>query len=235
MLERLAREADARRASAATSHATASTTGAACRRGTVCRSRSRRICRSMPAAPSARSRPSAAQDPIDTRLRLPDRGQGRDPRAGHLDLRKTTSATIVRSPLALVGSDGNCVATYGTVSQGMPHPRFYGTFPRIIGHYVRRARPAAARARDPQDDRRDRARAQAQGSRPAQGRLLRRRRDLRSRPTSGIAPPTPTRTSIRPAARTTVIVNGTVVVENATHTGALPGKVLRRDGDGHVG
>ena len=44
-----------------------------------------------------------------------------------------------------------------------------------------------------------------------------------------------TRTSIRAAARTTVIVNGTVVVEDATHTGALPGKVLRRDGDGHVG
>ena len=44
--------------------------------------------------------------------------------------------TIVRSPTALVGSDGNCVATYGTVSQGMPHPRFYGTFPRIIGRYV---------------------------------------------------------------------------------------------------
>jgi N-acyl-D-aspartate/D-glutamate deacylase len=35
--------------------------------------------------------------------------------------------------------------------------------------------------------------------------------------------------------RTTVIVNGTVVVENATHTGALPGVVLRRDGDGQVG
>jgi N-acyl-D-aspartate/D-glutamate deacylase len=43
---------------------------------------------------------------------------------------------IVASPLALVGSDGNCVATYGTVSQGLPHPRFYGTFPRVIGHYV---------------------------------------------------------------------------------------------------
>ena len=36
---------------------------------------------------------------------------------------------IVRSPTALIGSDGNCVATYGTVSQGLPHPRFYGTFP----------------------------------------------------------------------------------------------------------
>src|SRR6185437_5622898 len=43
----------------------------------------------------------------------------------------------VRNPKALVGSDGNCVATYGTVSQGMPHPRFYGTFARIIGRYVK--------------------------------------------------------------------------------------------------
>jgi N-acyl-D-amino-acid deacylase len=44
--------------------------------------------------------------------------------------------TIVRSRTALVGSDGNCVATYGIVSQGKPHPRFYGTFPRIISRYV---------------------------------------------------------------------------------------------------
>ena len=47
---------------------------------------------------------------------------------------------IVRSPSALVGSDGNCVADYGIVAQGMPHPRFYGTFPRIIGHYVHEQR-----------------------------------------------------------------------------------------------
>jgi N-acyl-D-amino-acid deacylase len=36
-------------------------------------------------------------------------------------------------------------------------------------------------------------------------------------------------------ARTTVIVNGTVVIENATHTGATPGIVLRRRTDGRVG
>src|SRR5205807_5896568 len=36
-------------------------------------------------------------------------------------------------------------------------------------------------------------------------------------------------------ARTTVIVNGTVVVEHAKHTGALPGRVLRRGADGTVG
>jgi N-acyl-D-amino-acid deacylase len=35
-------------------------------------------------------------------------------------------------------------------------------------------------------------------------------------------------------ARTTVIINGTIVVENATHTGARPGRVLRRSVDGGV-
>ena len=32
-----------------------------------------------------------------------------------------------------------------------------------------------------------------------------------------------------------ILVNGTLVVENATHTGALPGRVLRRGRDGAVG
>jgi hypothetical protein len=32
-----------------------------------------------------------------------------------------------------------------------------------------------------------------------------------------------------------VIVNGTLVVEDAAHTGALPGKVLRREAGGAVG
>jgi hypothetical protein len=36
-------------------------------------------------------------------------------------------------------------------------------------------------------------------------------------------------------ADTTVIVNGTIVVENAKHTNALPGIVLRRDIHGDVG
>ena len=35
--------------------------------------------------------------------------------------------------------------------------------------------------------------------------------------------------------RTTVLVNGVPVVMNARHTGATPGKVLRRDSEGRVG
>jgi N-acyl-D-amino-acid deacylase len=35
--------------------------------------------------------------------------------------------------------------------------------------------------------------------------------------------------------RTTVLVNGTIVVENTNHTGATPGMILRRAADGTVG
>jgi N-acyl-D-amino-acid deacylase len=141
---------------------------------------------------------------------------------------------IVRSPLALVGSDGNCVATYGTVSQGMPHPRFYGTFPRIIGHYVgergvlplelavHKMTGSTARALKLRDRGllREGYRADVTIFDPE---------DFKDRATYADPHQYPT------GARTTVIVNGTIVVENAAHTGALPGKVLRRDRDGSVG
>lgn len=141
---------------------------------------------------------------------------------------------IVRSPAALVGSDGNCVATYGTVSQGMPHPRFYGTFPRVIGRYVgeqkllpletaiHKMTGATAKALNLRDRGllRPGYRADITLFDPA---------DFTDRATYDDPHQYPTGT------RTTVIVNGTVVVENAAHTGATPGKVLRRAADGSVG
>jgi len=36
-----------------------------------------------------------------------------------------------------IGSDGTAVATDGPLSSGHPHPRYYGTFPRVLGRYVR--------------------------------------------------------------------------------------------------
>ena len=142
--------------------------------------------------------------------------------------------TLVASEQALVGSDGNCVAPYGIVGQGMPHPRFYGTFPRILSRYVReqnllpleraihKMTGATARALKFKD----------------RG-LLREGfcadivifdpNDFADRATYADPHQFPT------GARTSVIVNGTVVVDNATHTGALPGKVLLRSKDGAVG
>ena len=140
---------------------------------------------------------------------------------------------IVRSKTALVGSDGNCVATYGTVSQGMPHPRFYGTFPRVIDHYVREQRvlPLEAAIHKMTG-------ASAKALKLKDRGLLRENfradvaifdpQDFRDRATYADPHQYPT------GARTHVIVNGMLVVENAAHTGALPGRVLRRDQGGAV-
>ena len=45
---------------------------------------------------------------------------------------------ILRKPYAMIGSDGAAKAHYGVLSAGKPHPRSYGTFPRVFARYVRR-------------------------------------------------------------------------------------------------
>ena len=140
---------------------------------------------------------------------------------------------LVRSPQVLVGSDGNCVADYGITSQGMPHPRFYGTFPRILGHYVHELgiipieraihkmtglTAKALRLKD-RGLLKPGYRADIVAFDPA---------DFKDQATYADPHRYPTGT------RTTVLVNGEVVIDKTRHTGALPGKVLRRDGTGAV-
>jgi N-acyl-D-aspartate/D-glutamate deacylase len=43
----------------------------------------------------------------------------------------------LRQPFVSIGSDGTAVATEGPLAAGHPHPRYYGTFPRLLGRYVR--------------------------------------------------------------------------------------------------
>ena len=140
---------------------------------------------------------------------------------------------MIRSPTALVGSDGNCVADYGVTSQGMPHPRFYGTFPRVLSHYanelslipiemaVHKMTGATARALKLADRGLLRVGycADVTVFDPA---------DFKDRATYADPHRYPS------GSRTTVLVNGVPVVEDAVHTGALPGKVLRRDAAGAV-
>ncbi len=116
------------------------------------------------------------------------------------------------------------------------HPRFLRQlFPRIIDQPRARTRHAAARA----------CRSGGCPARPASRALLADRgllkvghradiaifdpADFRDRATYADPHQFPTGT------RTTVIVNGALVVENAAHTGALPGQVLRRNEAGAVG
>jgi N-acyl-D-aspartate/D-glutamate deacylase len=43
----------------------------------------------------------------------------------------------LRQPWCSIGSDGSALAIEGPLRQGSPHPRSFGTFPRILGVYVR--------------------------------------------------------------------------------------------------
>ncbi len=45
--------------------------------------------------------------------------------------------TVLTSRLSLIGSDGSALAAEGLLAQGKPHPRNFGTFPRVLGRYVR--------------------------------------------------------------------------------------------------
>jgi N-acyl-D-amino-acid deacylase len=133
---------------------------------------------------------------------------------------------IVRSPTVLVGSDGTSLAPYGTTGQGKPHPRFYGTFPRVLGRYVRELGLLSL----PQ------AIYKMTGGSAAALRLVDRGL-LREGYQADITIFDPQTIADRAtydnphqyaAGISTVIVNGVVVIDAGEHTGALPGQVLRR-------
>ena len=132
---------------------------------------------------------------------------------------------IMRSPYMMVGSDGRAVAPRGILGAGKPHPRYYGTFPRVLGHYVRGGVLTLEEA------------VRKMTSLPAQRLGLRDRGLLREGFKADIVIFDPY--TVRDEATFTdphrfptgipyVIVNGTLVVEKSTHTGALPGKTLKK-------
>lgn len=43
----------------------------------------------------------------------------------------------LRQPWCSIGSDGSAYAAEGPLRRGNPHPRNFGTFPRVLGRYVR--------------------------------------------------------------------------------------------------
>ncbi|MCZ6875365.1 MAG: D-aminoacylase [bacterium] len=134
--------------------------------------------------------------------------------------------TILRSPSSLVGSDGTALAPYGVTGQGKPHPRFYGTFARVLGHYVRELGLLTL--------------AQAiykMTGGAAQALGLRHRGLLREGYWADITlfdPDTIAATATYDdphqyaTGLSTVMVNGQVVIDAGEHTGALAGRVLRR-------
>lgn len=44
---------------------------------------------------------------------------------------------IMKHPAVMIGSDSSAVAAEGPLAKGKPHPRSFGTFVRVLGHYSR--------------------------------------------------------------------------------------------------
>jgi N-acyl-D-amino-acid deacylase len=133
---------------------------------------------------------------------------------------------ILRKPYVMIGSDSGCRAHHGPLSTGRPHPRTFGSFARVLGHYARDERlfdlPTAIRKMTSDACRRmglaDRGRI-----RPGHAADIVLFDPDHVRDTATYEEP------IRyPAGVAMVLVNGIVAVEAGEHTGARAGRILRR-------
>jgi N-acyl-D-amino-acid deacylase len=79
------------------------------------------------------------QDPYDAAVALLTRSHGDVGMVGFA-MSDDNLKRILAHPLGMVCSDGGAVALDGPAHAGHPHPRSLGTFPRILGTYVRETR-----------------------------------------------------------------------------------------------
>lgn len=68
--------------------------------------------------------------------RLLERGRADISYVGH-GMSEENVAQVLAHPLVMIGSDGRSMAPTGRARDDRPHPRSYGTFPRVLGHYCR--------------------------------------------------------------------------------------------------
>jgi len=132
---------------------------------------------------------------------------------------------VLQSELVMIGSDGSCLSPDGKLGEGNPHPRNYGTFPRVLGKYSREEQyfdlPVAVKKMT---------------SMPAIKMGLKNRGLLKKNFYADITVFNPEDVLDRatfvephqfPKGIIYVIVNGVLTVENGLHTGNFSGQILR--------
>jgi N-acyl-D-aspartate/D-glutamate deacylase len=132
--------------------------------------------------------------------------------------------TAMQFPWVSVGTDSAAIQPEGELGRGQPHPRSYGTFPRILGRYVREQKvltlPDAIRKMT---------------SLAATQMKIAERGTLKEGYFADVVifdPNTVSDTATfdkphqYPIGIETVIVNGVVTIRNGTHTGAHAGRAL---------
>jgi N-acyl-D-aspartate/D-glutamate deacylase len=133
---------------------------------------------------------------------------------------------VLQSPFSMIGSDGSALAVTGSLGMGKPHPRNYGTFPRVLHRYVRERAvltwPEAIRKMT---------------SFPAQKLQVWNRGVIRVGAWADLVvldPPTIADTATfqhphqYPHGIDYVIVNGIIVIDQQDHRNRFPGQILKR-------
>jgi N-acyl-D-amino-acid deacylase len=137
-------------------------------------------------------------------------------------------ALAMKQPWVAVGSDGSSLSVEGPLRAGVPHPRNFGTFPRVLGRYVRELKVI------PLEDA-----IRKMTSLPASILGLTDRGTIKDGQWADLVIFDPATVADKatfedpfqyPVGIDTVLVNGKVVLEEGKHTGARPGKVLKRTG-----
>ncbi|MFN2446258.1 MAG: amidohydrolase family protein, partial [Vicinamibacterales bacterium] len=132
----------------------------------------------------------------------------------------------LRQPWVGIGSDGSALATEGPLKTGVPHPRNFGTFPRVLGRYVREQQVISLEEA-----------IRKMTSLPASILGLPDRGTIAAGKQADLVLFDPGTVADRatfedpfqyPVGIDTVIVNGEVVLDDGRHTNARPGRVLKR-------
>ena len=132
---------------------------------------------------------------------------------------------VLQSNHVMIGSDGNAISPEGALGDGNPHPRYYGTFPRVLGRYAREEKcfdfPGAVRKMT---------------SMPAEKLGLQKRGLIKENHFADLVVFNPDQIIDRatfinphqfPKGIEYVFVNGEMAVEKTRHTGVFSGRVLR--------
>ncbi len=132
----------------------------------------------------------------------------------------------MKQPWVAVGSDGSSLAIDGPLRAGVPHPRNFGTFPRVLGRYVRERKVISLEEA-----------IRKMTTLPASILGLSDRGAIKAGQWADLVLFDQNTVADRatfedpfqyPVGIDTVLVNGTVVLDEGKHTNARPGKVLKR-------
>jgi len=138
---------------------------------------------------------------------------------------------LLAHPLGMICSDGGSYAPYGSLSNTSPHPRTYGSFPRVLGYYVRERKAMTLESA-----------IRKMTSAPARKLKIEDRGVIKPGAFADLVAFDPDTVNDQatfedphqyPVGVPLVVVNGVVTIRDGEHTGSLGGRAVR--GSLHVG